>query len=336
MRYLVALISVLSFLNASGQQEAQFSQYYNNPYLFNPAAGGITNTAQFDLGFRRQWLGIEGTPQTFYATGHSRINFKSKKNALDEFNVDRESFYGSPKNSTGVNKHVVGGKMLFDQIGPFSKNSVMGSYAYHLRFTKKTMLSLGVGAGWSNLGLNSSKVILLEQDDTQYDEFLSRNSNQNFFDVNAGLSLYGENFSFGIASTQLLQNDLVIDQIVTESSYGRHWFMYGMYKFDLMTDFTLEPHFMFQTIRNTPFSLNLGSRIIYQDRYWFNLAYRLNDAINFGVGLNFGGNFRFGYAYDVAAGSVQNASNYVHELQIGFIIGNNRNVEKELKDDKKE
>ncbi|MEX1192070.1 MAG: type IX secretion system membrane protein PorP/SprF [Brumimicrobium sp.] len=335
MRYFFTLLILTSASLLLSQQEAQFSQYYNNAYFFNPAAGGLTKTMQFDLGYRRQWLGIEGIPQSFYATGHSQVSFNKRKKVIDEFNVDKESVFKDPKNAIGKNKHVLGGRMLSDQIGPFLKNSVMASYAYHLRFSSASMLSLGVSAGWSNLGLNSSKVVLHEQADSEYDEFLSNNSNQNIFDINAGIAYYGKNFHFGISSTQLLKNDLVVNKIVTQSQFGRHWFGYGMYLIDMSGDVDLEPHFMAQFIGNSPFSFNVGSRVIYDDRYWVNVAYRIGDAINFGVGLNFANNFRFGYAYDVAAGPVQRTSNYVHELQIGMVLGNNRNVKKELNNEEK-
>lgn len=333
------LIIVFTFglcLSGFSQQEAQFSQYYNNPYFFNPAAGGITKTIQFDFGYRRQWLGIEGTPQSFYATGHSEVSFNSKKEVLDEFNSDGESIFEGPQRVIGKNKHVMGGRMLSDEIGPFQKTSAMASYAYHLRFSKTTMLSLGVSAGISNLGIRSDKVILLDQDDLEYSNFLANNSNQTIFDLNAGIAFYGDRFHFGLSSTQLLKNDLVIDQVVTQSQFGRHWFLYGMYDFPIKTtDIVIQPHFMAQVIGNAPFSFNLGTKFLYQGRYWANVSYRINDALNFAVGLNFAQRFTFGYAYDVAMGEVQRSSNFVHELQLGVIIGKNRNIKKELKDDEK-
>jgi type IX secretion system PorP/SprF family membrane protein len=332
----IILISLLFCGVSFGQQEAQFSQYYNNPYYFNPAAGGMTKTTQFDLGFRKQWMNIEGSPLSFYATGHSEVRFNSSKSeVVEEFNRDSESVFSSPSKRIGVSKHVVGGKMFSDQIGPFMKNSVMGSYAYHLRFTKKSMLGLGVSAGWSNFGINSSKVILHDEDDMEYNNFLTRNSNQNIFDVQAGITWYGEKFTVGISSTQLLNNDLIIEEVLTQSQYGRHWFMFGMMEFALNDEVSVEPHFMVQTIANAPSSFNLGSRVIYNNRYWANLAYRFGDAINIGFGMNFAGNFRFGYAYDFGAGAVQRINNSVHELVIGYVIGNNRNVKKELKDGEK-
>ena len=328
----VLFVALLAF----GQQEAQFTQYYNNPYFFNPAAGGLSKTINVDLGYRRQWIGIEGSPQSLYATVHSEIRFDKFNKVLNEFNPDGESIYATPGNSVGINKHVVGGRVLADEIGPFRKTSVMGSYAYHLRFTRKTMLSLGVSAGFTNMGIVSNKVVLLDQDDAKYDNFLSRNSNQSILDLNAGIAFYGENFQFGVSSTQLLNNDLIINDIITKTQFGRHWFMYGMYNISFSaSDVSLEPHFMAQIIGNTPFSINIGARLHFDQRYWVNVAYRVQDAITIGAGLNFAKNLRFGYSYDIAIGKVQRPSNYVHELNFGLTFGRNRNIEKELQDDEK-
>ncbi len=337
MKILLSICIVLMFsIGGWAQQEAQFSQYYNNPYFFNPAAGGLTKTINIDVGYRRQWLGLEGTPQSFYVTGHSEISLNDRDKVLNEFNVDRENIFKSPKKSIGITKHVVGGRMMSDQIGPFQKTSVMGSYAYHLRFSKKTMLSLGMSAGWSSLGIRSDRVVLLDQDDAEYNKFLANNSNQNLFDINAGIALYGERFQAGVSSTQLLKNELVIDEVVTQSQLGRHWFAYGMYKFPIpTTDLAIEPHFMAQIVGKAPVSFNLGARVIYQRRFWANIAYRFNDALNFAAGMNVGQRFRIGYAYDSPMGAVQQATNYVHELQLGMVIGNNRNIEKELQDEEK-
>lgn len=332
--FLSMLLSVL-IANVLAQQEVMFTQYYQNAFYYNPAAGGLTKTTQFDMGYRNQWSGIEGAPQSFFFTGHSEVKFNSRGNeVIEEFNIDKENIYANPKNRIGSSKHVMGGRLLSDAIGPFQKQSILATYAYHLRFTKKTMLGLGVAAGWSNYGLNQSKVILLDEDDAEYNQFLTRNSNQNIFDINAGLTIYGEGFSFGISSTQLLDNNMVIDQVVTESSYGRHWFAYGMYQLDLKDLAVIEPHFMIQTIGNAPVSFNLGSRVIFNQRYWANIAYRFGDALNFGFGMNVARNFRFGYTYDFGMGRFQGVTKNVHELQVGYIIGNNRKVDKELEEGK--
>src|SRR5690554_3978755 len=331
MKITLILVLFLVALFGYSQQETQFSQYYTNSYFFNPAASGLTKTINIDLGLRKQWMGIEGSPQSFYGMAHSEIRFDKRNTVLDEFNQDEESIFSTPKNSVGKNKHVVGGKIFADQIGPFKKSSVMASYAFHLRFTQKTMVSFGVSAGISNWGINSSKVILLDQDDAQYNDFLSRNSNQTIFDMNAGLVFYGEQFQLGIASNQLLENDLVMYDVTTKTRYGRHWFMYGMYDIGIQSSkISVEPHFMVQIIENAPISLNIGTRFHFDKRYWVNVAYRVQDALTLGAGLNFAQNLRVGYSYDIAIGKVQKPTNYVHELSFGLIFG--RNIKKELQD----
>lgn len=323
--FVLGLIVLLSKFSLVAQQEAHFSQYYQNPYFFNPAAGGMTSTIQFDMGFRRQWAGIDGAPVTTYLTGHSEITYdRNEPNVIEPFNTDGENVFSFPSNKVGKVKHVVGGKFINDQIGPFVKNSIMGSYAYHLRFSKTTMLGLGLGLGLSNYGINPDKVVLYDQDDFDYMDFFGRTSNQTILDASAGLTLYGEHYAFGVSSAQLLNNEMVIDQVVTSSTYGRHWAVFGMYQFDLNSVFIAEPHFMVHIVGGAPLSLNIGSRILFKNRFWGNVAYRIGDAVNVGFGVNILKNFRFGYSFDFATGRVQSVSSNVHELHLGIILGNSK------------
>ncbi|WP_165779302.1 PorP/SprF family type IX secretion system membrane protein [Brumimicrobium salinarum] len=332
------LITIIGFLffawTIFGQQEAQFTQYYSNPYLFNPASGGLKKIIDIDLGYRRQWIGLSGAPQSFYATAHTEISFDKRNTVLNEHNSEDESIYATPTNSVGKNKHVVGGKVFADQIGPFQKINVMASYAYHLRFTQKTMLSFGVNAGYSNFGINPNKVILLDNDDYKYENFLSRNSNQSIFDLGAGMTFYGKEFQFGISSSQLLNNNLKLGEVETSAHFSSHFFLYGMYNFNLEdTKLSVEPHFMTQFASGAPASVNIGARLHYDKRYWVNVSYRLQDAIAFGVGLNFAKNLHLGYSYDVAIGKVQRPNNYVHEISLGLMFGSKSSKEKDLQDD---
>lgn len=330
---LIVLASIVSIF-VFGQQEAQFTQYYNNPYYFNPAAGGMTKTIAMDFGYRRQWAGIEGTPQSLFATINSEISFDKRNVVLQKMKQDSLFGFSSPKNSVGINKNVVGGQVFYDQIGPFAMTSAMASYAYHLRLTQKTMLSLGVSAGISNLGIRSNKVVLLDNDDSKYADFLANNANQTIFNLNAGIAFYGERFQFGVSSTQILQNDVVLDKVITQSQFKRHWYVYGMYDFLLgNSDLSLEPHFLLQIVENSPLSFDIGTMLHFNHRYWIDISYRVKDAISVGAGVNFAKFLRLGYSYDIAIGNVQRPSNYVHEINLGFIFGQSKTKEKMLKNE---
>ena len=59
---------VIALLFCSGalfsQQEAQFASGFQNPYIYNPAAGGLSSVTQIDLVARLQWVGYGGGPKT--------------------------------------------------------------------------------------------------------------------------------------------------------------------------------------------------------------------------------------------------------------------------------
>lgn len=330
---LIVIVSIVSVF-VYGQQEAQFSQYYNNPYYFNPAAGGLTKTIDVDFGYRRQWIGIEGSPQSVYATINSEVSFDQRNIVLQKLKKDSLFGFSTPKNSVGINKSVMGGRVLFDQVGPFTMTSAMASYAYHLRVTQKTMLSLGVSAGISNFGIMASKVIMLDDDDSKYDDFLTHNANQTIFNLNAGMVYYGERFQFGVSSTQILQNDLEFDKVMTSSQFNRHWFIYGMYDIPLKnSNVSIEPHFLLQIIENAPLSFDIGTLVHFDHRYWVNVSYRVQDAISIGAGLNLAQHLKLGYSYDIAIGNVQRPSNYVHEINLGLIFGRSKAKENMLKNE---
>lgn len=316
------------------QQTSQFTQYYVNPYMVNPASGGLAKTLNADFGFRKQWLGIDGSPQTFYGSVYSEVTFDHRDKVLDTFNTQKNFIFESPLNSVGVNKHVFGGSVYYDEVGPFQQANVMASYAFHLRFASKMMMSFGVSAGYSNFGINSSRVVLLQAEDDKYNEFLSNSANQSMFDLNAGITLYGERFQLGISSMHLAANRIKFTEDFTKSRYGRHWFLYGMYDIALGTsDFSLEPHFLLQLANGAPASFNLGARLHIERKYWVNVGFRFNDAVSVGAGLNLGRNLRLGYAYDIGIGKVQTISNSTHEIILGLTFGSKRVVEFETFDE---
>lgn len=329
----LAIINCLIVFSASSQQEYQFANTVNNPFLLNPAAGGMTDVMQFEASTRMQWLGYEGGPKTILLSGHSQIGFnKAGGKTLSEFNVHDEKLFKSPEITTSKNKHVIGGKVWNDAIGPFSKTSIQGSYAYHLRLTKSLNFGVGLGLGYSNFRLNESKVVLHQQDDNAYAQFLGNSSQQNMADAQAGLVVYGERFFFGVSGTQMLKNKVELDQILTESNFNRHYFIIAKYKLLNEGDVAVEPSIVAKFAENSPVSLDLGARMIYKNSSWFGVQFRTNSTLMFQVGSNLIKNLYINYTYEHSMGKLRTAGNSTHEIQLGYYLGKNRNVDKEIKD----
>lgn len=321
---------------ANAQQESQFANYIHNPYLFNPAAGGLMDLVQIDLGYRNQWLSTDGNPSTVYLTGQSRITSKnSGLNAISEFNPERENVYKTPERTIGELKHVVGGKFMRDGIGPFNKTSVYGSYAVHLPITNKFNLGVGLAAGWGNFQIDPNKVTLHDPNDAAYTQFAGNVAKQNVLDVQSGLVLYSQRFLLSVSGTQLLRSKIDINQIETGNTLDRHLFVMSSYRFGVSDKVDLEPFVLIKAAQQSPTSFDLGMRVRYDKSMWAGFQYRRGNSFVISAGMNFLRNFSFAYAFEYGTGLVRISNAGTHELQLGFLLGRNRNMDKEIKETKK-
>ena len=82
MRLKLILITLIVLVSQQlfAQSEANISQYYAVPTLFNPAATGRTDFVRIRGGARLQWVGIDNAPRTFigaadmpFKLGNSRV-----------------------------------------------------------------------------------------------------------------------------------------------------------------------------------------------------------------------------------------------------------------------
>lgn len=331
--FFVGSFLVLTSANVFAQQEFQFSNTMYNPYYLNPAAGGMTDVMQFEAGARMQWTGYDQSPTTFMLTGHSQVSFNGQ-DVIGEFNTKDENFFGTPKNSVAKSKHVIGGRALSDNIGPFMKTSIGASYAYHLPLTKSINFGVGLGLGYSNFRINENRVVLYQQDDATYMQFLGNTQGQSMLDANAGLVVYSENFFVGLSGTQLLKSKVKWDGVTTESNLNRHLFLIGRYRFDIGEVHAIEPGVVLKTTLHSPVSIDFGARYIWKGAVWGGLQYRTNSTLVFQVGANLVKGLYLNYNYDQALGKLAGRGAGTHEVQLGFYFGKNRNVEKELKDNK--
>lgn len=329
MKIKALIIAVLFAQMAFGQQEGQFIQALNNPYVLNPAAGGMTKVMRFELGIRNQWTGFSNEPQSVILSGHSRIGKGGDNAVLGSFAAD-STFYQSPKITGGEFKHVVGGFVINETIGPFNRITAQGSYAVHMPLVREVTIGAGLSAGFNNFGIIQDRVVLYEEDDAAYMQFLSGASNQLTFNMNGGVIIYHPKFSLGFSTLQLLQNDAIFEGVATESVYNRHFYFTANYGFDISDKLEVRPAFAGKIAKNTPFNVHGALKVTYNDAIWGMAGYRTNGALTFQLGANLIRNVYLAYGYEHGIGPLQIQGNGTHEIQIGYYLG------KKQKSDQKE
>ncbi|NRA13737.1 MAG: PorP/SprF family type IX secretion system membrane protein, partial [Crocinitomicaceae bacterium] len=294
-------------------------------------AGGMTSTLNIEATSRTQWLGYGGGPRTMAIVGNSPVRFGKEKSVLQEYNVEGKAFYKSPERTTGSVKHILGGMAISDVIGPFNKTSVQASYSIHLPLIKSINIGAGLSVGWSNFRINQDRVVLYQADDASYAQFLGSTSSQNIANANAGLVFYNEELFIGISTSQILRNTATFGGIETGSNYNRHYYFMAKYAFGVADKFQIEPTAVLKLAENSPASLDVGARFIFNKSVWAGIQFRTTNALTFQLGANLIKNFYLTYGYEQGIGAIQLAGNSTHEIQLGFYLGNNRNIKKELK-----
>ena len=79
--HLILLCCVLSQF-VYGQDAIQFSQYFSNQLIINPAYAGADDALSLTMVHRNQWTGVKGAPRTTTLTGHTL--FKNENTGICE------------------------------------------------------------------------------------------------------------------------------------------------------------------------------------------------------------------------------------------------------------
>jgi type IX secretion system PorP/SprF family membrane protein len=307
---LIILTLSIGLLQAYGQQRPQYSQYMLNNFLLNPAITGIEDYADIRISTRRQWVGLDGAPVTYYLTAHTPLN----KGA------------SGTKYHKGLAHHGIGLSVHTDKTGPLRRTGLTASYAYHMPITRSINVSAGAAAGIISNSINSSELKLANPSDP----LLGGGSiNNNMLDLNLGLWVYSKDFSIGIAGAQLLEDagsfqpdgssDPALD-------LQRHYFATASYRLSLTEKLDAMPSVMVKFAAPSPVSYDASLRVLYNKQFWVGGSYRHKDALVAMVGVYVNPLLDISYSYDATVSNLNRVSAGTHEVVIGFKLLNNRRI----------
>jgi type IX secretion system PorP/SprF family membrane protein len=288
-----------------GQQVPQFSQYMFNPLFINPAYTGYKEQLYLQTYYRKQWTGVEGSPETFAIGADGYL----------------------PESRIGVG--MVG---VSDKIGAQRTNAVYGNIAYHLHISQASYLSFGMGIGLINSMLDGTALTTGNPNDPSIPAV---KNNISYPDFKLGMFYYDDSKFFGIAVDNLISPmnesenaDIFIDPTT-------HFYLTGGGLVELSPDIALRPTFMMIEDFNAPARLDLTASMVYKEKFWFGTTYRTaldyanratSDNLKKGTAVVLLFEFfvknglRVGYAYDhnITGFNVRNFS--THDISIGYMF----------------
>ncbi len=306
---LTIVATVFLFVESKAQQLPLFSQYYYNPFVYNPAFTGTSEMTNTYLIHRSQWKDIPGAPVTYALTIDGNVKDKEIGLGLSLFN---------------------------DQTSIFSRTGLYGSYSYHLPLNSDHHIYAGV-----SLGVIDNKVNFSTANVTDVNDPLLYGSNRRKItsDATFGVSYIWDKLKVGFSVPQLLGTKINYDDNNTNvyMRLRRHFIGSVMYEMDINEDFKFIPSVMTRAAKASPFQFDVNANFTWKDLVRAGLFYRFKYAAGMNVGIKLNNNLTAGYSFEYVINSVGAYSGGGHEIMLGFAFGkkdDNKIKELEYKLDK--
>lgn len=308
-RNLLIVCIVFSPLMLLAQQTSQYTLYSLNPYAYNPAYAAASNYLEATGVFRKQWLGLEGSPTTQNLNFHLPINFLN----------------------SGIGTNIEN-----EKVGAIRVTKISLGYAYGMRLGKGAKLSLGLSGGVLQSSLDGTKLLApdgeyggltpIHNDNLLPDSKINAIS----YEVDAGIYIKTATLDVGLSVLHLTGSKIDYSfNDVTDFNYARHYIGFLSYKIDLNDKVRLIPSIMVKTdfVQN---QMDATILMEYNNKYLLGTAYRgynktSNDALSVLGGLKITSEWQLAYSYDFTLSGLKTPSQGSHEVilqyQLEKIIG---------------
>lgn len=287
MKIRTIIISVFCFIGVcNAQQEPQFTMYWNNYSLFNPAATGVFNKHFAAVSGRQQWRGLSGAPQTISAV--------------------YDYHWAKIHSGIGIN-------YFNNQQGLETNNKLNINYSYHFQMKNSKILSLGLAVGVLQKTIDYSSLVFPGQ--TPDPLFPTTKAIDNLININLGAMYKTPRFLLGIGATQLPEPESEKLHFKAE----RHFFLNSSYRISVGKHFDLTPG-IYSKSDLTATQLDMNLLASYKKTFWIGLTYRLSDALAFIAGVDIKEKFRIGYSYDYTTSALSRHSSGSHEVVLAMML----------------
>ena len=300
MKKAITLLYLFLIVNlaALGQLDPQFTNNMHYKLGFNPGYAGANDAINGLILNRYQWEGMPGAPKTLVFSVDAAINA-----------------FGSPG---GVGLNIVS-----DQIGYYDNIIINANYAYQLKLSTGS-LGIGLSAGLYNMTVDGEWEI--PEDDlgifTQpgSDPLIPQAKvSQVAGDLGFGMYYSANKYYLGVSVTHINEASIRFEDLI--SAYlPRHYYLTGGYNITLPEPlFELRPSFLWK-YDLAGWQLDVNTNIVYDDRFWGGLSYRVNDAVALLMGLEMGNGLRVGYAFDLVTSSIGYYGWGSHEIFVSYSL----------------
>lgn len=273
---------------ALAQHSTLTSNYLFNLFALNPAYAGQKGALDATMYYRKQWVGLSGSPENFGVMGHMEIK---------------------PKNFS------VGLQVLSDKIGLYSNTRIYGAFSYKVKLDKKNSLSFGVSPGFNRTVTDFKKLVVSENGDAAFNEFFQP---RNLFVTGAGMFFSNRKCFVGLSTPNIIG--------LSNAGLGAEFNLVGGYVFKVNEDLSMKPALLLRGIKNSPVQYDLSLSAYIQKVFGIGLSYRNKESIVIFSEILLKKQLKIGYAYDVNISGLRKFNSGSHEIMISYFFGKTTNA----------
>lgn len=311
MRKIISFIFFIFtvYLSALGQQDPQYTNNMFYKLGVNPGFAGSEDAISGIILNRYQWSGFDGAPKTLVFSADAVVNL-----------------FGKPSGA-GIN-------IISDELGPEKNVLVNVVYAWRSSLPFGD-LGVGVSLGMFNKSLNGEWEI--PEDDLGIytppgsDPAITQGEvSQVAFDAGIGVYLKGVKYYAGASVTHVNQPAVKFSDLA--STYlARHYYLMGGYNIRLSDPlFELRPSFLLKSDL-AGWQVDLNTNLVYDDRLWGGVSYRLQDAVALLLGVELFNGLRVGYSFDLVTSAIGRYGYGSHEVFISYSVDVEKNRSRKYK-----
>ena len=285
-KIIILILAVISVITVSAQQAPQFSQNMFNKLANNPGFAGSRGVIATSILHRSQYMGFGDQGGAAAST--------------QNFSIDAELpfLYGG-----------VGLNVVKDNIAQFSNLGLQASYAYRTELGVG-QIGMGMSVGMFQSGLDGKALKSAQNGDPAIPTSSVSGSK---LDIGAGIYYNTQDVYVGLSSSHMTE-PIVEWSDGNQYPLARHYFLISGYYHQLSSLLSLNPSIYLKSDGATS-QLDINTNLIYNNKMWGGVSYRLDEGISLLAGMNVNEDLRFGLAYDV---TMINAMSNSLEFMLGY------------------
>lgn len=292
--YIIIIVSLFLVQNVKSQQEYSFTHYFEANPFFNPGASGSEDGHTFMGVFRKQWLGVDGSPTTGGLIYDHR---------LDKYNMG------------------IGGNVFADKIGEMNLTTVNVNYAYRLKLNNNLTLGMGVNAGADFVTTDYDRLVYWDQQDPNIE---GGKVNSVLPKAGLGFNLQHDKFYVGISIPRLLNFNSPDFHSINAPNLPMltsHYYLTAGYEFDLKNDFTLNANTLIKYTRNVIPQGDINLTGYYKKMVGLGFGYKSLGFFSSYVQYCYDNAVTIGYAFDLSLNPMnQYSRGGTHELMVKYTL----------------